>query len=365
MGLVCWWTWRHPERVPLLRHGVSPSQTVLVIGLDEGNRADALLLVYVHPSSVRVLILPRDTYCPGGRKLNGLYKRLGAQKFSQLCARIVGHPLEHFVVIPFSQMGGFLSRTFPDGLAVPVPYRLRYADRAAGFHYDLPAGTHRLRGQQLVWYLRDRYSDPRRRGEAARVERWQWFFQAALAELRRPQNLPRFPAIAADARRTFPTSLTLRDTASLALACLHTENLSAAYLPGRSIRLGRVGFVQLDKEAARRQARLARAGVLIPKGLTVWVLNGTAEPHLARSAARRLQPLLGVPCSVGNAPSAWEAVTTVTYTPDTLAPLAGEIAKELDVQGGVRQAANVADPPFIIVTLGRDYLKGVREVNHP
>jgi anionic cell wall polymer biosynthesis LytR-Cps2A-Psr (LCP) family protein len=355
LALLAWFAWRHPERLPYLRSWLSPSFTVLVLGLDEGNRSDAIFLVYVNKTGLKALILPRDTYCTGGRKINGLYKRLGPQGFTKLVSQIVAHPIEGYIVVPFQSLPAFFDRTFPDGLTVPVPYRLRYADRAAGFSYDIPPGIRRLRGRDLAFYLRDRYSDPRKRGEAARVERWKLFLQAALAELRQPKNLPRLPAIVSDAHQTFPTNLSVGQVMFIAKAFIQTQNFSVSYLPGRSFRLNGIWFVQLDKEATRRQARLARLGVVIPKDLRVWVLNGTTEPHLARKMAERLQRHLGIQCFAGNAPSAFVATTTVEYTEGTLIPLAEEIGKEVGARRVVRKkdADNFINPS-IIVTIGQD-----------
>jgi len=356
LGLGCWWAWQKRQSLPLIRRWFSPAQTVLVVGLDSGERADAILLCYFGQQGVRVLVLPRDTYCSGGVKLNAQYKRLGAERFTELCERIVDHEIDGYLVIPLEKLEGFLHRCFPNGLVVDVPYRLRYEDRAARFSYDIAPGRRRLSSEQLVWYLRDRHSDPSGRGEVARVSRWKTFLRAAFQQFRSPSALSRLPIIARDACQTFPTNLSPEQMAFLATRARGTRELSAAYLPGRPVRVGGVSFFQLDKQAARQQARLARADVLIPEGLVVQVLNGTSTPLLARRTAVHLERVFGVECVPGNAPSALETRTTVAYTPDSLEPLARAIADELGPHAQVQVSEQRYQRPTLIVTLGSNHL---------
>jgi anionic cell wall polymer biosynthesis LytR-Cps2A-Psr (LCP) family protein len=351
-----WWAWQNRWSLPLLRHQFNPVQTILVVGLDAGERADAILLCYFGQQGTRVLVLPRDTYCSGGVKLNAQFKRLGAERFTELCEQIVAHEIDGYFVIPLERLEGFLHRCFPDGLVVDVPYRLRYEDRAARFSYDIAPGRRRLSSEQLVWYLRDRHSDPRGRGEAARVSRWKTFLRAAFQQLQSPSALSRLPAIARDARQTFPTNLSPVQVAFFATRVRETRELSVAYLPGRPVRVGGVSFFQLDKQAVRQQARLARAGILVPEGLVVQVLNGTSTPLLARRTAVHLERTFGVECIPGNAPSASETRTTVSYTPDSLELLARAIADELVPPAQVQVSEQRYHRPTLIVTLGSDYL---------
>jgi len=168
--------------------------------------------------------------------------------------------------------------------------------------------------------------------------------------------LSRLPIIARDARQTFPTNLSPEQMAFLATRARGTRELSAAYLPGRPVRVGGVSFFQLDKQAARQQARLARADVLIPEGLVVQVLNGTSTPLLARRTAVHLERVFGVECVPGNAPSALETRTTVAYTPDSLEPLARAIADELGPHAQVQVSEQRYQRPTLIVTLGSNHL---------
>lgn len=350
-----WFVWQKSgHRLPFLPFPPS-TYTLLLVGLDEGNRADAIFLVYFNAvSGVQVLILPRDIFCSGGRKVNALYKRLGAQGFKSLISQIVHHPIEGFIAVPFKDLPKFFEQAFPDGLEIYVPYRLKYADRAGGFSYDIPAGYQKLSGRELAFYLRDRYSDPLKRGESARVERWEIFAEAAFKELRKPHNLPRLPLIASWAYRTFPNDLQLKDFLRLAQAILKSEDIHVDYLPGRSVRINGIWFVQLDKEATRKRAAFARKGILIPSNTRIWVLNGTSQPFLASRVSKRLEHYLGHYCFTGNALSAFEKTTTVKYSEERLAPLAYAIAAEIKARKVLREKSDSTEP-LIVVTLGNDF----------
>lgn len=345
--------WRYPERIPVVRDWIAPDDVILIIGLDEGNRADSILLVYPRKTSTWVLALPRDTYCSGGHKLNGLYKRLGAERFTELVASIIGHPVDYYIVVPFKKLPPFLERAFPEGLEIHVPYRLRYTDRAAGFRYDIPAGKRRLSAQELGWFLRDRFSDPKRRGDIARIERWQIFARAAFAELRKPSQLGRLRKIATDACSTFPTNLSVYKAAALAQVVARSTSLHSSVLPSRPITVRDVSYVQLDKSAAHRQAHLATKGIYVPPSVCVYVLNGTKQQGLARTYARYISVRFGVYSEAGNARSLFERVSTVTYTSPLLAPLAEEIAGEVGISRVLPHSDKIESPAIFIV-LGSD-----------
>lgn len=369
LGLPVGAAWHNRERLPLLREYFGPCRTYLAAGLDADGRADALLLVSVTNAGTKVLVIPRDTRCEGDRKLNSLWSRLGPRRFMDVCAGIVAHPIDGYIGFPFAKLEPFLHTAFPAGLRVKNAYRLHYADRAGGFSYDIPAGDRVLAPSQLSWFLRDRYSDPRRRGEAARVERWRIFLSAARQELASPAGIMRLPSISAAACRVFPTSLSAEDVTALAVTQLRSPGFSVAYLPGRPVKIHGQWFVELDREAARRQARLARSGILVPGNCEVQVLNGTAVPGLARRAAAQLQSGFGTECQAGNALTAWEPATVVEYAPGELEPLARSMGEQLGSGIRIRPSdrwattpAKQPGHPTIIVTLGHDQVRRGKEV---
>lgn len=344
-------------RRELLRMGLSAAAPpcILALGLDDDGRADAIFILYPG-ATPRVLVLPRDTFCTGGHKLNAMWRRLDEPHFMALCGEIVGHEIRHYVAVPFPKLRPFLARTFPQGLRVKNEYALHYRDRRGGFQYTVPAGDRVLMPAQLVWFLRDRYSDPHRRGEGARVARWRTFFRAAARELATRAELTRVPAIAADASRTFPTNLSSLELTGLALSQLTAGDVVVTYAPWRPIRIGKQLFAQLNKAGTRRLARLARAGIVPPPGLRVFVRNGTAAPGLAGRIARRLETGFGLDCETGNAPTSWQRRTTVEYTPVRLSGLAQAVAGEI-AGAKVRPADPELQGPALFVTLGSDAIR--------
>jgi len=335
---------------------------VLGVVLDEGNRADAVLLSYFSRSGVRILVVPRDTDCAGGHKLNAMYKRLGRKGFIELVSGIAGHPIKKHIVVSLKEIPGLLRTAFPRGLQLRNPYRLRYRDHAGGFSYDIPRGQRVLTAEELVWYLRDRYSDPMGRGERAMVERWAIFVRSAAKELCTVAGLPRLLAVFGSSRQALSTNLMLSDILSLALSYRRTGMMSIEYLPGRPYVAGGVAFVELDEQACRRRARLALLGVVPPDSLRVWVLNGTSRPRLAHRTAERIERDLGLECHTGNGKSAWEPRTTVEYSPVELKPMAELVAEYLQAPRLlVTPYVGDTPKPVILVTVGRDMQEHAQE----
>lgn len=353
-ALLFWSRQRNGEQAPWVK---DCSPTILFVGQDRGGRADAIFLVYPRESGVKILVLPRDAYCLGGHKLNGMIRRLAPPGFTKLCSEIVGHPIESYLIVPFERLPGFFNTAFPKGLTVDVPYALEYADKAGGFAYEIPEGRQTLKGQQLVWFLRDRYSDPQGRGEWARVANWKRFLVAAVRELFKPKTLLRVPSIMRKAGGAFDTNLSAGSLIKLAMAYKKSPSVDVSYLPARPVKMGKASFVQLDKEGVRRQALLARRGVFPPQGVRVLVLNGTSEPGLARTSSRQLIRSLGLHCETANAESAWINRTQVEYHEERLKPLAMEIAHTLHTRPRVTTVKNDWAQPTIRVVLGRDQLR--------
>lgn len=330
---------------------------VLIEGLDDGSRRDLIGVLFCSPNATTFMVISRDGYV-NGRKLNGLYKSDPAA-FRAYISHLIGHSIDAEVRVPFSKLSTFLRGAFPDGLELPkIDYRLKYADHRASppFAYDIPASDKPvvLSADDLQWYLRDRKSDPLRRGEKARVERWSTFLKSALRNISGSQGLTRIPNIVASARRVFHTDLTTAQGIRIALAVARGEKLNVTYAPMTPFREGKAWFARLDEDAIRERSKLILSGICPPENTAIWVLNGTRRCGLARSTAQHLGRVLGVPCQAGNAPSVSTDRTSVSYNRDSLRALSQYVCDSTGACS-TRLDTDKAPFPLIVVTIGADF----------
>ena len=353
--------YRHSVSTTFFAHAFAPPKTVLLVGLDDsGKRADAIICAYFTGDTPRLLIIPRDTVTENGRKLNGRWQE-GAANFKSRVESILGHKIDHYFVVPFKKFPRFLTEAFPSGLSVPVPYRLHYTDHHGGFSYDIPAGRQVLHTKDLMALLRDRYSDPKKRGEAARVANWKRFAISAREELSKPSQLPHLLALANTAQHLFVTDMGTKKVLSLMHALASTSDLSVSYLPAISYYKNHTWLTKINSDAAQSQAHLALMGITIPPGTSIWVLNGTSNAGLAFDVNKELENRFGIPSSAGNTYST--AHTLVEYSKPELYDLASEVAKDLHVPFTQMQEVYIpttktfvsARADIIRVALGRDF----------
>lgn len=351
------WAARRPLAGYILQRAYQPPQCVLINGLDDSQkRVDCIMLLFMgHGAPPRLLIVPRDTLTENGKKLNGRWSE-GPEKFKVRLEKLLDCRIDRHMAIPFKKLPRLLDAAFPAGLSINVPYRLRYADRKAGFAYNIAPGRQTLKSPDLVALLRDRYSAPRRDGEVSRANNWKIFMREARHELSRPANLPRLAELARIARQVFKTDMSDDELAGLAATFVMASDFTTSRLPTRPHKSGKVWIEHLNITAARCQVKLAQRGIAVPSGVRVWVLNGTKKPGLARRSAARLSDHFGVPVARGNAAEAHVRRTRVEYSRPDLAPLARELAS--DIGAATRPAQldpNEARAAVIVVTLGYDY----------
>jgi len=332
--------------------GGTVGRSLLVVGADEGGRADVVLLVFLaDPPSV--LILPRDSMVDPGQKLNGYLRNGGMPALVSAVKRLTGVKPARTMLVEMDRVPMLVDRIWPEGVKLHIPYRMKYRDLAATppLVYDIPAGLQRLNGLQVLCVLRDR-SD--HQGDLGRTQRQMAICKELLKQvLRSPQRM----LTAANASRSrFETDLGLADMLSLLRRVRSSAGrLAHMRLPGEPVVINGISYFDPDLPASRRLCdRLAR-GLCAPDGTVFFVLNASKTPALAQRVASRMSAALGVPCR-GVALAARRRTTTlISYAPETMHPVADAARRELGV-GSTTCAAPDAGQTSLVIEVGDDYL---------
>lgn len=134
-------------------------------GLD-GNLTDTILYVSVVGDEVTLIAIPRDLYLDAWQtKINAMYAYQGAEGLRRTVEELLGLPVDYYAVINLDLFENVVDAL--GGVEVNVPYRMLYADRAAGLRIDLQPGPQVLDGAAAAGFVRFRESP---RGDLDRLD---------------------------------------------------------------------------------------------------------------------------------------------------------------------------------------------------
>ena len=192
-------------------------------------RSDSVLVASIglETKQIRVVSIPRDSWVQHYQndKLYG-YDRLahaysegqqynlrkkedahagGIDRVRETVEKLLDIEIDYYCVIEFEGMVEVVNTVCPDGLEVDVEKNMKYSDKAGGLYIDLKKGLQKLNGEQVVQYARYRkYA----MGDVTRTEKQQKVLKLLVAEMKKPQNLPRVIKAAPILQDSLKTNLT-------------------------------------------------------------------------------------------------------------------------------------------------------------
>jgi LCP family protein required for cell wall assembly len=213
------------------------SDVIMVASLDLVNK------------SVSVLSIPRDTRVElpgkGFHKINQAQADGGTPYTIQAIQEFLGITIDHHVVIKQEAIQQVVDAL--GGLQLDVEKDMDYDDNWGQLHVHLKAGEQRLRGEDVVGYMRFRAD---REGDFGRIRRQQQVIQALSGQVKSPSVLTKAPGLIDAIRKYIKTDLTPQQ--QLALAHLFykvkTENIVTASLPiADTPTIRGISFVEADE----------------------------------------------------------------------------------------------------------------------
>jgi polyisoprenyl-teichoic acid--peptidoglycan teichoic acid transferase len=123
----------------------------------DGNLTDTVLYVSVIGDEVTLIAIPRDLYLDAWSiPINEMYAHQGAEGLRRTVEELLGLPVDYYAVINLDLFENVVDAL--GGVEVNVPYRMLYADRAAGLYIDLHPGPQVLDGSAAAGFVRFRQS---------------------------------------------------------------------------------------------------------------------------------------------------------------------------------------------------------------
>jgi LCP family protein required for cell wall assembly len=153
-------------------HLLAPTN-VLIVGVDEDQNTDSIVLAMVHGKSVNLVSLPRDSQVTSdgtNAKLSQIYKQSGVDALRATVSDLTGVPVDHYAVVDMAAVAGVTDAVG----GVPVCLNAAVADDYAGAIF--PAGEQTLNGDTALAFIRQRHGLPT--GDFDRIVRLQAFLRS-------------------------------------------------------------------------------------------------------------------------------------------------------------------------------------------
>ncbi len=270
------------------------------------DRADTIIVVSLNPQTkaVGVLSIPRDTRVTlpgiGKTKIAEATYFGGVKEMVQVVQTTFHVPIDYYAYMSMFQFEKVINDM--GGLTVNVPQNEVYEAKGDPLGINLTQGVHHLNGQQVLEFARFRATNL---GDIGRIQQQQQLLRDMATQLLKPQNITRWPQIAADVIHALSyTNLGLNQLVSLGILGRHipVQTLRFATVPG-------YGSTHMDP--------------YMHQNLSYW----TYDPHLASILVEDV--LLAHPLTAAQKKSLRFYIASGT---STLLP-AQALAKELTAQG--------------------------------
>lgn len=232
-----------------------PEMNILVLGVDATKvlrRSDTIIVVHIDPEkkSVGVVSIPRDTLVviPGVRidKINHAYAFGGPELACATTSSFLNVPVSNYIKINLDKLGKIIDRL--GGMTIDVKERMYYVDYAGGLYINLKPGLQTLNGEQALGYLRFRHDAL---GDIGRIRRQQKFLEEVATKVAKTKDFVQIYQLILDFIDSVETNLTpsqIFSLASIVRQTYETGNISATSIPGSSIRIDNIYYLQPDMD---------------------------------------------------------------------------------------------------------------------
>lgn len=295
---------------------------ILVLGCDElkfTKHADVIMLLSYEPRTrfLDILSIPRDTKVPCSKELSWRrYRKISeiyalvyrkSKTIGEACLsskKTIENVLE--MEIPFylqiNYQGVIDIIDTIGGVTVNIDEPMDYDDYAGDFHIHFTVGEKRLKGNEVLKYIRFR---DRLLGDRGRIERQQKLLKLLMGKLTEAKVLLKIPQIYRNIKDNIWTNLNFWDFLALAneVRSFHYENLRVQSLPGKSEYIRGTDYwipdekmseevVQVIMNSYRigwKTSRSVYSGEKLGRIAKVEVWNATNRKDLAYNVQRKLR----------------------------------------------------------------------------
>jgi len=175
---------------------------ILVLGTDDAgeagkDRTDFIGIVglKIDEKKIFFMSIPRDLIVEDMvdgkvRKINAVYKKLGLKTLENIIENIVGIRLNRYVIVNYSAFKTLGDKLGPIKIDVEKP--MHYDDYHQDLHIHFDPGLHKMKGKELLEYIRFRHDEE---GDIGRMRRQRKVLKAIMESAKEKLNLFTLPAL--------------------------------------------------------------------------------------------------------------------------------------------------------------------------
>lgn len=233
--------------------------TILILGTDQRKneiaRSDTMIVAqYLHNEKKAYLVsIPRDGKITlkdkGMQKINAAYAYGGADWAVETVEELLDIKLDGYI---FTNFKGFKEITEAlGGVSVNNKKPIKWTDGEQGKTYVIPAGEQRLKGDELLMYVRFRGDSE---GDFGRIKRQQEVIQSVIQEMLNLKNIFKIPKIAQAVQNNTKTDLNLGEFLNLAWQVKDIGNIEieSFTLKTTSEKINGIWYENIDTEDLKR-----------------------------------------------------------------------------------------------------------------
>lgn len=216
--------------------------TFLVIGVDDGERSDTLMLCkyFSDTGKISVLSIPRDSraFIPGYGmdKINHAHAYKGPELSMEAVSNLLGVDVDYYLRVDYKLVEEIVDTV--GGVEVDVPDSI----------YEIEGGLRTLSGEEALVYLRYRAGYANQ--DLGRIEAQQQFLKGMIAKMADTRNVGQISSMIKSGIDNVDTNIPTRKILSytLKLKGIDAENIQMETLPGTPAMIDRVSYILVDED---------------------------------------------------------------------------------------------------------------------
>lgn len=349
----------------LFKSGSDKQINGVILGTDEGGtRTDFIMFASYNPKvkKIKMISIPRDTRVPNSndRKINSLYQKGKEELVVKDVEYLLNVPVEYYATVNLKVFRELVDEI--GGIPMNVPMNMNYYDPWQNLSINISKGYQVLDGSKAEGFVR--YRSGYATADLGRIEAQHEFINAAIAQLKKPENITKFPSLIKIVSNNVRTNMSAAEMLKYSgdISKINKESVIIERIPGEPKYISGISYFVHDKEKTQQmvdnmftnQEEVEDSVALERnKTLKVEIFNGTNTPGLASKVSDNLKEKGFNVIRVDN----WDSIVKETKIYEKSRKAEGSYVKNVLKVGQISAEYSSSSDVDYTVILGLDYMR--------
>lgn len=349
----------------LFKSGSDKQINGVILGTDEGGtRTDFIMFASYNPKvkKIKMISIPRDTRVPNSndRKINSLYQKGKEELVVKDVEYLLNVPVEYYATVNLKVFRELVDEI--GGIPMNVPMNMNYYDPWQNLSINISKGYQVLDGSKAEGFVR--YRSGYATADLGRIEAQHEFINAAIAQLKKPENITKFPSLIKIVSNNVRTNMSAAEMLKYSgdISKINKESVIIERIPGEPKYISGISYFVHDKEKTQQmvdnmftnQEEVEDSVALERnKTLKVEIFNGTNTPGLASKVSDNLKEKGFNVIRVDN----WDSIVKETKIYERNRKAEGSYVKNVLKVGQISAEYSSSSDVDYTVILGLDYMR--------